>query len=373
MRHMRFPDRCGPRWRRGPQPWTADERFRRQYQTRVRFFRRLAVVAAFMMFCAVAGVVAMAWLAVRITGIGAVSPSLLPLALLAVLFLGGIAVLAVAGRTVRRVVTPLGAVMDAAERVSGGDYGVRVAERGAPPIRALARAFNAMTARLGDHDRQRRELMADVAHELRTPLTVMQGTLEGMLDGVYPLDERHLAEALEQTRVLSRLVDDLRTLALSESGALKLEKEMTDVGSLARDVVRAFSPDAGARRITLDVDASDLPPLDVDPLRIREVLTNLVSNALRHTAPGGAVGVRVEAAPAGGVSVAVRDNGSGMTPEDLARAFDRFHKGPESRGSGLGLSIARGLVVAHGGEIHASSEPGRGTTMTVTLPRDREG
>jgi signal transduction histidine kinase len=372
MRGMPFPDRCEPPWRRGFRPWTADERFRRQYQTRVRFFRRFAAIAVLMTLFAVGGVMALAWLAVRTTGVGAVSPVLIPLALLAVLFLGGMTALMVVGRTVRRVVTPLGAVMDAAERVSAGDYDVRVPERGAPPMRALARAFNTMTARLGSHDRQRRELMADVAHELRTPLTIMQGTLEGMLDGVYPLDDRQLAEALEQTRVLSRLVDDLRTLALSESGALTLDMEMTDVGSLARDVARAFAADASGRGVTLQADAPELPPIAVDPLRIREVLSNLVSNALRHTPAGGTVRLRAASTEAD-VTVDVRDTGSGMTEEELQRAFDRFHKGPGSQGSGLGLTIARSLVAAHHGDIRASSAPGRGTTMTVTLPRgDRD-
>ena len=134
--------------------------------------------------------------------------------------------------------------MDAADRVAAGDYSVRVGEYGPPPIGALAHAFNTMTARLENHDRQRRELMADVAHELRTPLTVMQGKVEGLIDGVYPLDDGQLKDVLEETHVLSRLVEDLRTLALSESGALKLQKESTDVDALARDVVDAFEGEA---------------------------------------------------------------------------------------------------------------------------------
>jgi signal transduction histidine kinase len=229
-----------------------------------------------------------------------------------------------------------------------------------------------MTERLQNHDRLRRDLMADVAHELRTPLTVMQGKLEGLLDGVYPRDDRHLGELLEEAHVLSRLIEDLRTLALSESGALKLQTEPTDAGALARDVVHAFAGDAAARRVTLDVDApADLEPAAIDPVRVREVLTNLLTNALRHTPPGGSVGVRVEATSSDAVSVSVRDTGSGMTPAEIERAFDRFHKGSDSRGSGLGLTIAKSLVAAHGGEIHAASEPGRGTTVTFTLPRLR--
>ena len=321
-----------------------------------------------MLLCAVSGMLTLAWLAA--TGLGIVSSQrgVAPI-LLGTVLVGGVAAIAVLAGVLRRVGAPLAAVMEAADHVAGGDYSVRVAERGPLPLRGLARAFNAMTARLQNHDRQRRDLMADVAHELRTPLTVMQGKLEGLLDGVYPRDDGQLEALLEETHVLSRLVEDLRTVALSESGALKLQKELTDPGGLARDVAGALAGDAAAGDVTLEVDAAaDLPPIVIDPVRIREVLTNLLSNALRHTRPGGSVAVRVAAAPSGGISVEVRDTGTGMTPDDVARAFDRFYKGPESRGSGLGLTIARGLVVAHGGEIHASSEIGRGTTVAFTLP-----
>ena len=162
-------------------------------------------------------------------------------------------------------------------------------------------------------------------------------------------------------------------LALSEAGALELQKEPTDVAALARDVARTFASDAASRAVTLSVDSSAAaPPVSVDPLRIREVLSNLLANAVRHTPAGGSVAVTVAPRSAGGVVIDVRDTGTGMTAEDIERAFDRFHKGRESRGSGLGLTIARSFVVAHGGEIRASSDPGRGTTMTVTLPAEAE-
>jgi len=313
-----------------------------------RFFRRFAWLAAAVLTLSVSGAIAGVMTGAVVTAVA----------------------LALAGM-MRRVGMPLGAVMEAADQVAAGDYSVRVVEHGPPSIRALARAFNTMTGRLQNHDRLRRDLMADVAHELRTPLTVMQGRLEGLLDGVYPRDDRQLGELLEETRVLSRLIEDLRTLSLSESGALKLQKELTDLAGLARDAVEAFAGEATARNVRLEVDApADLAPLAIDPVRVREVLMNLLTNALRHTPPGGSVGVRMTAAPGDGISVVVRDTGSGMTSEEIERAFDRFHKGPDSPGSGLGLTIARSLVAAHGGEIHASSEPGRGTAMTFTLPRD---
>jgi two-component system OmpR family sensor kinase/two-component system sensor histidine kinase BaeS len=260
-----------------------------------------------------------------------------------------------------------------------------VPEYGPPPIRAMARAFNTMTERLQNHDRLRRDLMADVAHELRTPLTVIQGKLEGLRDGVYPRDEQQLTALVEETHVLSRLIEDLRTVALSESGALKLQKESIDVDALARDVVDAFEGEASERGVTLRIAAPEhLAPLAVDPIRIREVLSNLLANALRHTPAGGSIDVRVYDVVAdqgsgfrrttpgvgGAIAVDVRDTGSGMSGDEIARAFERFHKGPGSRGSGLGLTIARGLVTAHGGEIRASSAPGAGTTMSFTLPRE---
>jgi signal transduction histidine kinase len=210
--------------------------------------------------------------------------------------------------------------------------------------------------------------MADVAHELRTPLTVMQGKLEGLLDGVYTPSPAQLQQLLEETHVLSRLVEDLRTLALSESGALKLHKQPVDPADLVRDAVRAYAADAERRGVTLSVDApDDLPSIEIDPVRIREVITNLLSNALHHTPAGGSVAVRA-ADTDGRLSIAVRDTGRGMTSEEIARAFDRFYKGTESRGSGLGLTIARSLVAAHGGEIHAESTLGDGTTFAFTVP-----
>jgi signal transduction histidine kinase len=341
---------------------------------RARFFRRLARVALAVLLLGVCGALALAWLAA--TALGIVPPS--PHSAATILLVGGLlgtagAVLILCG-IMRRVGVPLRDVMEAAERVAGGDYSVRVSEHGPPAIYGLVRAFNTMTERLQRHDRQRRDLMADVAHELRTPLTVIQGKLEGLLDNVYPRNDGHLAELLEEAHVLSRLIEDLRTLALSDSGALKLQSEITDLAALVRDAVRTFAAEAAARDVVVDVESTaDLPPISVDPVRVREVLTNLLSNALRHTPPGGSVKVRVAPAANGGIRVEIEDTGSGMAPGEIERAFERFQKGRESRGAGLGLSIARSLIVAHGGEIHASSAPGRGTTMTVTLPRDADG
>jgi two-component system OmpR family sensor kinase/two-component system sensor histidine kinase BaeS len=278
----------------------------------------------------------------------------------------------VMARTMRHVASPLRAVMDAADRVADGDYGARVNEHGTPPMRALAHSFNTMAERLQNADRLRRDLMADVAHELRTPLSVLQGRLEGLMDGVYARDDGQVVQLLEETQVLSRLVEDLRTLALSEAGALRLQKESTDLVALIQDVVRSLQPEADRKSVALSVTASsDDAVLDVDPVRIREVVTNLLSNALRHTPGGGTVQVVVNDTT-DDVAVRVSDSGEGMRAEEVERIFDRFYKGSSSRGSGLGLTIARSIITAHGGNITASSELGRGTVMEYTVPRLRE-
>ena len=201
-------------------------------------------------------------------------------------------ILAAIGRGLRGAARSLDQIVEAQERVKVGDYAVRVGRPASPlpPIHELAAGFDTMVERLQVDEQQRRTLLADVSHELRTPLTVITGNLEAILDGVYPADEAHLAPILEETRVLSRLIDDLRTIALSEAGTLTLHPEPTDPDVLIGDVVRSFQPVAASAGVTLATDVDgDLPILEIDPLRIREVLSNLVANALRHTPAGGTV------------------------------------------------------------------------------------
>jgi two-component system sensor histidine kinase BaeS len=268
------------------------------------------------------------------------------------------------GRAVRRMAAPIGEVMEAADRVAGGDYGARVQARGPDEVRRLARSFNQMVERLEANEAQRQGLLADVAHELRTPLSVIRGNVEGMLDGLYPADEAHLAPVLEETAVMARLLDDLQTLSTAEAGVLRLHRERV----LVQDAVAAFRARADAAGVTLECRAADgVPELDVDPVRIGEVLANLLANAVRHTPRGGSVSVAVEPAVAG-AAFTVADTGSGIDPADLPYVFDRFVKSADSGGVGLGLAIARSLVQAHGGTITAASQPGRGTTMRFTLP-----
>ena len=324
---------------------------------RAQFFRRAGIGAGLIGFLAIGGfIAAVVWLS-GAAGFSSQRRGFFPLLILAAVFL----IVRVAA-SMRRFGSPLWAVMDAADRVADGDYGVRVAESGPPAIRALVRSFNTMTTRLQQADRLRRNLMADVAHELRTPLTVLQGRIEGLLDGVYPHDESQLRQLLDETQVLSRLVEDLRTVALSDAGALPLQKEPTNIIDLVRDVARSF--EGQHPRITAPQPAEIV--LDIDPIRIREVMTNLVANAIRY-APDGRIDVTV-AMETARVVVTVTDTGRGIAVDELPHLFDRFHKGSESRGSGLGLTIAKGIVRAHGGEITAMSELGKGTSMCVTLP-----
>ncbi|HEV8564086.1 MAG TPA: HAMP domain-containing sensor histidine kinase [Actinomycetota bacterium] len=273
-----------------------------------------------------------------------------------------------ARRTIRRTAGPVGDVMEAARRVAGGDYGARVDVRGPGDIRRLATAFNEMAERLETNEERRRRLMADVAHELRTPMTVIRGHAEGALDGVYEPDRAHLSRIVEETDLMARLLDDLQTLSMAEAGVLNLHRERADVGSLVDDALSAMQVRADAAGISLvRAMPDDLPHVDVDPVRIGQVLSNLVSNAVRYTPAGGTVTLGAERTE-DGVALSVADTGSGIPSEELPHIFDRFAKSSDSGGSGLGLAIAKQLVEAHGGTISAASEPGHGTTMRVVLP-----
>jgi signal transduction histidine kinase len=270
---------------------------------------------------------------------------------------------------VRRLAARVDDVIDAVGRVADGDLSARVAERGPADARSLARAFNAMTSRLEGSEEQRRKMLADVSHELRTPLSVVQGSLEAIVDGVRPADEANLAAILDETKVLSRLVEDLRTISLAESGALALHREPTDIAALIRDVMASFAPQAETAGVEISVsEAVRAPVVDVDPVRTREILTNLFANALRYTPRSGTVRVGVGADDSGAVAVTIADTGAGIPPEALDHVFERFYKSAESRGAGLGLAIAKQLVEAHGGTISASSVVGTGTQIRFTLP-----
>jgi two-component system, OmpR family, sensor histidine kinase BaeS len=282
----------------------------------------------------------------------------------------GLFVLLVArgGRRFRRMAVDVGELVDAAGRIEAGDYGVQVAERGPRELRSLARAFNAMSARLATADRNRRAFVADLTHELRTPLAIIRGQAEGIGDGVYPGDAAHLTPILDAAATLDTLVDALGTMTLADVGSLRLHREAVDVPVLVTSSLAAFQSAADAAGVRLMADVTpELPAIDADPARIRGVLGNLLSNAIRHTPSGGIV---TAGARQSGDSIifSVRDTGQGIPSELRSRIFERFVKGPGSPGSGLGLAIAKDVVSAHGGTIEAISDPGKGTEIRFTLP-----
>ncbi len=271
-------------------------------------------------------------------------------------------------RFIRRSSVSIDELAAAAERIERGDYGARVDERGPRPVRSLARAFNQMSERLGTIDEGRRSFLADAAHELRTPLTIIKGQIEAIEDGVYPADATHLAPIHDQIQTLEKLIDDMRTVALAESGGLTLSLQPTDLRELIDDSLTSFRPQAEDAGVLLRADVpANLPRAMADEQRIRQVLANLLGNALRHTPAGGSVVVSA-AAQGDWVTIEVADTGSGMSPARVDDAFERFVKGPDSPGSGLGLAICRDLVRAHGGEITIDSSEGIGTRVTFTLP-----
>jgi signal transduction histidine kinase len=191
-----------------------------------------------------------------------------------------------------------------------------------------------------------------------------------MIDGIYPADADHIQVVLEETKVLSHIIEDLRTLSLAESGALILQKELVSVPSLVSDVVKSYEAPAARAGVKFSQDVDlNLPEVEIDPMRIREVLENIVSNALRYTPPQGEINIRIWIEPAEDtfLRIAVKDSGKGISPEDLEHIFDRFYKSADSRGTGLGLAIARSLVSAHGGTIQAERLPDGGTIIWFKL------
>jgi signal transduction histidine kinase len=263
---------------------------------------------------------------------------------------------------IRRMTRPMNNLIDAAQRIESGDYSAQVPEWGSRDIRSVARAFNSMSARLKTIDEQRRSFMADVTHELRTPLSVIRGQAEAIADGVYPADTAHLAPILDATQTLDRLVEDLRTLVLTDAGNLVLNNEPTDLGQLVEDTVGSFRSQVESAGVSLTTEVADaLPSVEVDPARIRQVISNLLSNAIRHTPSGGSVKVGVNPS-----TLTVSDTGEGIPPELLPHVFERFAKGLNSKGSGLGLAIAHDIIEAHGGTLTIASETGKGTVATIS-------
>lgn len=284
-------------------------------------------------------------------------------------------VIAVAlGILVSRVVAaPLADLAKVARRLSERRLDVRAEPRGAQEIADVAIAFNGMAASLQQAETNRRNLTADIAHELRTPLTVIQGNLRAMIDGVYPLDRAEISTVYDETRLLGRLVEDLRVLALAEARQLDLRPQHVDVEQVLRATAAQFQVSAENANVRLSADsAANLPPIHADADRVAQVLRNLVNNALRHTPAGGTVTLTAEKL-ANTIRVAVRDTGEGIATEKLPNVFERFFRGDASRaretgGSGLGLAIVKSLVEAMGGQVGVESALGKGSSFWFTLP-----
>ena len=306
------------------------------------------------------------------TFLNGVNRSLLQAALIAAI-LGMLIGLVVA----RGLSAPLVRLAAAARRVAQGQLDERVSVQGAEELTDLAGAFNEMAANLHQAETLRRNLVADIAHELRTPLSIIQGNLQAILDDVYPLDKAEIADIFDETIMLNRLIGDLRELAQAEAGQLQLHCQATDLLPLIKAVVDIFGEPAREKEIMLQTAlSSSLPPLQADADRLRQVLHNLLGNAVRHTPAGGTVTVTTTLAGDGkAVQVFVTDTGPGIAAEDLPHVFDRFWRADKSRareygGSGLGLAIARQLVEAHGGQIGVNSpaSSGAGSQFWFTLP-----
>jgi len=273
----------------------------------------------------------------------------------------------------RRMMSPVGALSRAARRLGRGDLSQRVQFRGKGEVAALAQAFNTMAADL-EHDEQlRQNLIADVAHELRTPLSNIQGYLEAIRDRVMKPNAATIRSLNEEVALLSRLVNELQELSLAEAGALKLVYQAEDITKLVKQAVTPLQPQLAAKEISLSLDLPDnLPPVNIDWQRVNQVLHNLLENAVAYTRKGGTI--NVGAAKQGDwVEVSVSDTGEGIPAEDLPNIFERFYRVDKSRarvtgGSGLGLTIAKRLVEAHGGTITVQSKLGKGSRFSFTLP-----
>jgi signal transduction histidine kinase len=361
----RYPD-WQREWHRG---WRQKRRF---------IFFRFAAVFGFMVLLILGGLAIAVLLLTRLFGGNGQTAALVWIAGCGLALAFPILATALAVRAFRGIATPLAGVMAAADAVAEGDLSVRVEERGPGEFRQLAHSFNRMTDELEQAELRRRNLTADVAHELRTPLHIIQGNLEGIIDGVYEPTEAHISATLDETQLLARLVDDLRTLSLAESGQLELVLEAVDISELLADIRTSFSGQAEAAGVALEVAMPDKPGLLVlsaDADRLDQVLSNLVANALRYTPAGGTISLKAERST-DGIRITVSDDGVGIPEEDLPYIFDRFWRGDPSRtrvgGSvGLGLAIAQQLVQAHGGSIAVDSSTDTGTTFTVDLPIDR--
>lgn len=267
---------------------------------------------------------------------------------------------------------PVRTLTHAAQALGEGDMDQRVQVTGDDELSTLGRTFNLMAESIQKAQTRRKAMTADIAHELRTPISVQRANLEAIQDGIYPLTPETIQTIYEQTLLLERLVDDLRTLALADAGELELIKTDTNIPGLVQRVVEQFQPHATGKTQTVKfVPPADCAETEADPGRVEQIISNLLTNAMRHTPEGGQISVEVTC-DATGVQIAVRDTGPGIPEEALSHIFERFYRGDRSRsreegGTGLGLSIARRLAEAHNGTLQAANYA-NGAVFTLTLP-----
>jgi len=286
-------------------------------------------------------------------------------------FLGGLVVSFVVVQLLAHgMVLPLRQMAAATRVMANGDYSQRVTATAQDEVGSLARSFNTMASRLEEVERQRRELVANVSHELRTPIAALRARLENLADGVEALDGEAVATMLKGIERLSRLVDQLLELSQFESGAIRIDRQNFLVSEAFEDAAAEVRPVSTEVRIVAEVD-NGLAGVG-DPERIHEILTNLLTNAVRHSPAGAEVRVRGAPVP-GGIRIEVSDEGTGVPAGDVERIFDRFYRvdaarSPGSGGAGLGLAIARSIVELHGGSIWAEPRRPSGSRIVFDLP-----
>lgn len=361
-------------------PWPHQEwkGWRKRHNGRFLFFFLFAIFGMMALLFVIALVIGVSLIAMRMRHDRAPLGAFLSLMSCGLIFILPAIAIYVGRRAFRSIATPLAELLAASNAVAQGDLTVRVSEQTPSQFNQLARSFNHMTEELARMEQQRRNLTADVAHELRTPLHIIQGNLEGIIDGVYDPTPSHIDATLDETRRLARLIDDLQTLSQVEMGRLPLYVEPVDVAELLQDAATSFSGQAEAQEIELLLELPEEKVVVLgDNGRLLQILSNLLVNALRHTPSGGQILLKATADESS-VHLIVRDSGEGIPSDDLPFIFDRFWRGDRARtrpsnsggnSGGLGLAIVKQLVLAHHGTITATSHPHHATIFTITLPR----
>jgi signal transduction histidine kinase len=286
--------------------------------------------------------------------------------------LGGLLGLVLAVALSRGLTAPLRSLTASMNRFAQGERNLVLPRSSPDEVGDLTESFRRLAGEIERQEGLRKEMTADIAHELRNPIAVIQANVESLIDGVYPATAENLEPVLESVRLLSRLVEDLRTLALADAGRLTMEIGPTDVAPVLRRVVSAFEARAAPKRVSLHTEGAPSATAAADPQRLEQILSNLVGNAIRHTPEGGKVTMQIVPLPSGRVRIDVTDSGGGIPPDALAHVFERFYRADRGRsrvegGTGLGLAIARKLAEAQGGDLSAENLPEGGARFSLVL------